>query len=515
MCTLRSAVPRLVLAAALALPGTAAAKTPWVLSDEGRRALAAVSADALRGHLSFLASDALGGRVNGSPGLDVSAEYVASRMRAAGLEPLGDDGYFQTAPAVVAVPSAAGFRFSVSTPEGAVEIPPEEFQMTTVEAVSVADTEMVKVSPGQPPDVDAIAGRVVLTELEEIPPGPGRREAYSARQRWTRELLAARPALVVALARGVAAPTGYFDAPTLIEPASATRPPGRVVTTPSADLARLYAALPTARPVGRLTLSVAEPRRQPTSLRNVAGLLRGSDPALSGTYVLVTAHYDGTGPRPGATGPDRIWNGANDDGSGTSTVVELAAALARLRPRPRRSIVFLTFFGEEKGLLGSAYYAAHPLVPLEKTVADVNLEHLGRTDSLEGHDKAGTASLTGYDFSDLPRVFEAAGRETGVEVYEDARRSAPFFAASDNYPLAAAGVVAHTVCVVFEDFADYHGAGDEWTKIDFPNLERTARMVGAAVLMLADAVEEPRWREGAADAAPYREAWQRRRGGGT
>jgi hypothetical protein len=514
MRTLRSAVPRLLLAAACAALGAAAAKAPWVLSDEGRRALEAVSADALRGHLSFLASDALGGRVNGSPGLDIAAEYVASRMRAAGLEPLGDDGYFQTAPAVVAVPSASGFRFSVSTPEGAVEIPPEEFQMTTVEPVSVADTEMVKVPPGGSPDLEAIAGRVALTEIEEIPPGPGRREAYTARQRWMRELLAARPALVVAVARGLAAPTGYFDAPTLIEPPSATRPPGRVVTTSSAALARIYAALPGARPVGRLTLSVAEPRRQPTSLRNVAGLLRGSDPALSGTYVLVSAHYDGTGPRPGATGPDRIWNGANDDGSGTSTVVELAAALARLRLRPRRSIVFLTFFGEEKGLLGSAYYAAHPLLPLEKTVANVNLEHLGRTDSLE-RNKAGTASLTGYDYSDLPAIFEAAGRATGIEVYKDARRSGPFFAGSDNYSLANAGVVAHTVCVVFEDFADYHGAGDEWPKIDFANMERTARLVGAAVLMIADAGTEPRWRPEVEEAAPYRAAWERLHGAGS
>lgn len=514
MRTLRSSVPRLVIAAALAALGTAAAKAPWVLSDEGRRALDSVTADALRGHLSFLASDALGGRVNGSPGLDISAEYVASRMRAAGLEPLGDDGYFQTAPAVVAVASASGFRFSVSTPDGVVEIPPEEFQMTTVEPVSVVDAEMVKVPPGQSLDTDVIAGRVALTEIEEIPPGPGRREAYTARQRWMRELLAAQPALVVAVARGLAAPTGYFDAPTLIEPRSSTRPPGRVVTTSSADLGRLYAALPASRPAGRLTLNVAEPRRQPASLRNVAGLLRGSDPALSGTYVLVSAHYDGTGPRPGATGPDRIWNGANDDGSGTSTVVELAAALARLNPRPRRSIVFLTFFGEEKGLLGSAYYAAHPLVPLEKTVADVNLEHLGRTDSLE-RSKAGTASLTGYDYSDLPAIFEAAGRAAGIEVYKDARRSGPFFAGSDNYSLANAGVVAHTVCVVFEDFADYHGAGDEWPKIDFANMERTARMVGGAVLMIADATAEPRWRPDVEEAAPYRAAWERLHGGGS
>jgi|EndMetStandDraft_5_1072996.scaffolds.fasta_scaffold00213_23 hypothetical protein len=507
-------VPRLATLVAAAVVAMGAGGGPWHLSTEGRRALDAVAADSLRGHLSFLAADALGGRVNGTPGLDIAAEYVAAQFRRAGLEPIGDDGYFQTAPAVVALPTASGFRFTVSTPDGVVEIAPEEFQMTTVEAVSVVDTEIVKVPPGQPADLDAIAGRVVLTEIEEIPPGPGRREAYVARQTSMRALLAARPALVVAVTRGLAGPTGYFDAPTLIEPRSSARPPGRLVTTSSADLARLYAALPALQPVGRLTLNVAEPRRQPTSLRNVAGLLRGSDAALSGAYVLVSAHYDGTGPRPGAGGPDRVWNGANDDGSGTSTVVELAVALARMHPRPRRSIVFLAFFGEERGLLGSAYYAAHPLVPLEKTVADVNLEHLGRTDSLE-RNKAGTASLTGYDYSDLPAAFEAAGRATGIEVYKDAQRSGPFFAGSDNYSLANAGVVAHTVCVLFEDFADYHGAGDEWTKIDFANMERTARMVGAAAVMIADAAVEPRWRAGVEEAAPYREAWERLHGGGS
>src|SRR4051812_34187300 len=94
----RSAVPPLAAAIFAALAGAGAAPSPWPLSDEGRRALELVTADSMRGHLSFLASDALGGRVNGSPGLDIAAEYVAAQMRRAGLEPIGDDGYFQTAP---------------------------------------------------------------------------------------------------------------------------------------------------------------------------------------------------------------------------------------------------------------------------------------------------------------------------------------------------------------------------------------------------------------------------------
>ena len=512
MRKLKSSVPRLAALVVAAAVGTGASAGPWRLSPEGRRALDGMAAASLRGHLSFLASDALGGRVNGSPGLDIAAEYVAAQFRRAGLEEIGDDGYFQTAPGMLATPRAEGFQFSVSTPGAAVEIPPEAFRMTTVEPVTLDAVELVKMPPGGMEGIDGIEGRAVLTEVEETPSGPDRREPRLARQRWIRELGAARPALIVVIDRRLPSPTGYFDEPVLVEPSSPRPAPGRVVVTSSSDLARLYAALPVGSAAARLTLHVPEPRRQTTALRNVAGLLRGSDPSLAGTYVLVTAHYDGTGPRPGDTGPDRVWNGANDDGSGTVTLIELASALARLQPRPRRSILLVAFFGEEKGLLGSTYYAGHPLVPLEKTVADVNIEHLGRTDRTE-RNKAGTASLTGFDFSDLPRVFEAAGRATGIEVYKDPRRSDAFFAASDNYPLAAAGVVAHTVCVVFEDFADYHGSGDEWPKIDFPNLERTARMVGAAVLMIADASEEPRWRPGADEAAPYREAWQRRHGG--
>ena len=507
----RSTVRRLTLVALAASIGVGAAASPWRLSDDGRRALDLITADSMRGHLSFLASDALGGRVNGTPGLDIAAEYVAAQMRRAGLEPIGDDGYFQTAPGAVAIPTREGFRFAVSAAEATVEVTADAFQMTTVDAVSLDAVELVKVPAAEREGLDAASGRAVLTELPEIPAGPARAEALTARQRWMRDLRAARPALVVVLDPRLPSPTRYFREPVLIDPPS-RRSADRVVVTASPELARMYAALPAGRPSGRLDLHLAEPQRQQVPLRNVAGLLRGSDPALAGTYVLVTAHYDGTGPRPGDTGPDRIWNGANDDGSGTTALLELASAFARLRPRPRRSIVLVAFFGEEKGLLGSTYYAAHPLVPLANTVAAVSLEHLGRTDSVE-RSKAGTASLTGYDFSDVPLVFEAAGRATGIDVYKDERRSTAFFDLSDNAPLAAAGVIAHTVCVVFEDFADYHGAGDEWPKIDFANMERTVRMVGAAVLMMADSAQEPRWRPEVPEARPYRETWQRLRGG--
>ena len=274
-------------------------------------------------------------------------------------------------------------------------------------------------------------------------------------------------------------------------------------------VARLFDSLPAGpAPVegpgrARVTAHLDPPGRQPARLRNVVGLLRGSDPALKETYVMVTAHYDHVGVR-GPAGTDRIYNGANDDGSGTVSVIELAAALATLKERPRRSLLFVTFFGEEKGLLGSRHYGRHPVVPIERTVADVNLEQVGRTDSTEGPQVA-TASLTGFGFSDVSTVFAAAGQAEGVRVYKHPTHSDAYFGASDNQALADLGVPAHTLCVAFQ-YPDYHGPADHWEKVDYANMARVDRMVGRALLTIADDPAEPRWDESNPKAAKYLKA---------
>lgn len=228
-------------------------------------------------------------------------------------------------------------------------------------------------------------------------------------------------------------------------------------------------------------------------VRNVAGILRGSDSVLRQTYVMVTAHYDHLGV--GVTGEDKIYNGANDDGSGTVSVIEIASALAALEPRPKRSILFVTFFGEEIGLVGSRYYGRHPLElePLVNTVADLNLEQVGRTDDSEGP-QVGTATVTGFDFSGLTGVLMDAGRLTGVKVYKNEQNSDPYFAFSDNKALADVGVPAHTLGVAF-DFPDYHGVGDEWPKIDYQNMAKVDRMVAVGLLHLASEAAPPTWND--------------------
>jgi Zn-dependent M28 family amino/carboxypeptidase len=203
---------------------------------------------------------------------------------------------------------------------------------------------------------------------------------------------------------------------------------------------------------------------------------------------------------------DHIYNGANDDGSGTVSVIEIARALAKLNPHPKRSIVFMTFFGEERGELGSAYYGKHPIFPIAKTVADVNLEQVGRTDSTVGSN-VNTASLTGFDYSDVTKFFEDAGRETGIKVYKDPEASDAYFTRSDNDALAQQGVPAHSLTVAF-DYPDYHGLGDEWQKIDYDNMARVDKMIALGLLNIANSLEAPRWNAANPKTLPFRNAQQ-------
>ncbi|MBO0797400.1 MAG: M20/M25/M40 family metallo-hydrolase [Blastocatellia bacterium] len=239
--------------------------------------------------------------------------------------------------------------------------------------------------------------------------------------------------------------------------------------------------------------------------KNVIGLLRGSDPVLRDTYVIISAHYDHLGIGEPVNG-DSIYNGANDDGSGTVSVVEIASALASMKPKPKRSIVFIAWSGEEQGLDGSRYYGNHPVFPLEKTVAMVNLELVGRTDSLEGK-QINSASMTGFDFTDMGRIFRAAGRQTGIRVYKDEKNSDPFFSRSDNQALADAGVPAHTLCVAFE-YADYHQPSDQWEKIDYENMARVDRMIALALINIANSRVAPKWNAANPLTEKYVKAWK-------
>jgi Zn-dependent M28 family amino/carboxypeptidase len=233
---------------------------------------------------------------------------------------------------------------------------------------------------------------------------------------------------------------------------------------------------------------------QMAAAKNVVGLLRGSDPRLRDTCVVLSAHYDHLGANGG-----QIYNGANDDGSGTVSVIEIASALATLSPRPKRTIVFAAFFGEEIGERGSKYFARHPVCPA--TVADLNLEQLGRTDSNQGP-RIASAALTGFDFTDIARTMQEAGDATGIRIYNDPKYGDAFFRQSDNASFADVGIPSTTLAVTFI-FPDYHRPGDKWPKIDFANMAKVDRAVALGLILLANAAEPPHWNTANPKAARY------------
>jgi len=489
------------------------------------QALDRISSDSLRGHLSFLASDLLEGRESPSKGLDLAAEYIAAQFRRAGLEPVGDDGYFQTARWDLAVPDASSFRMEVfAAPDAVFRVDPGQTSLARVGAIDLPPAGVFKADFRAANDInpEQVAGKVVLVEVPNVRKlaGPSRRSVSAAVTAFRAKLTTAKAAWIVNISREIDDAVGLEDR--LLEPVNPEASEHLVdlggtdangsdvgaITIHDPRFATLFDSLLLGpSPMTTVALHLGEPARRPVKLRNVVGLLRGSDPTLNDTAVMVTAHYDHIGVRGPTNAPDRIYNGANDDGSGTVSVVEIASALGSLKPadRPRRSVLFTTFFGEEHGLLGSRYYGRHPIIPVGKTVADLNLEQVGRTDSNEGP-QVNTASLTGFGFSEVSNILVKAGEAEGIKVFKHPQNSDAYFGASDNQALADLGVPAHTLCVAYQ-YADYHGAADHWDKVDYPNMAKVDRGVARALLIIANDSLEPRWDEANPKAAKYREAW--------
>jgi peptidase M28-like protein/peptidase M49-like protein len=277
--------------------------------------------------------------------------------------------------------------------------------------------------------------------------------------------------------------SGYFQrVPVAMVTQSRTLGNGTVVTRSRPALFPGFAALDTVP---------AERRRTAV---NVVGMLRGSDPGLRDSVILVDAHYDHLGIGPAVNG-DSIYNGADDDASGVVAVLEIAKVLAA-GPAPKRTVIFLASTGEEVGLLGTRWYIRHPVVPLDHMTANLEIEMIGRPDSLAGG--PGRAWLTGFERSTMGSMFAAAGLPIGP----DRRPDEQFFMRSDNIAFAQAGIPAHTLSS-FNLHADYHRPSDEVSRIDFAHMTAVIRAAAAATRMLADG-PAPRWNPGGRPLEPQR-----------
>ena len=245
-------------------------------------------------------------------------------------------------------------------------------------------------------------------------------------------------------------------------------------------------------PAARATLNL-KIRREEKITENVIAVLPGSDSLLKNEYIFFTAHYDHIG-RNTVTG--EIYNGADDDGSGTCAVMEEAHAFAFMKERPKRSLVFMTVAGEEKGLLGSLYYTEHPIIPLEQTVADLNTDMIGRLDPEHEtlHDTS-YVYVIGADklSSELDSISKCANDES-VRLhldytYNDESNPQQFYRRSDHYNFAKKKI---PIIFYFDgEHPDYHKPSDKVEKIDFPLFAKRTRLVFYTGWKVANAANRP------------------------
>ena len=485
------------------LPGLAVAQR----QQSSASGAASITTADVRRRINIIADDSMLGRATPSPQLDAVAAYVAGEFRRFGLKPGGDSGtYLQHYPLEVLRfdPESAAIQIAGPAPgtwrSGQdVLLVDGQPPAGTVTASAVVVTGSAQTSDTL--DSSAVTGKVVFLAY-----GPGVNAVAS-------KVLPLRPLAVILVA-------GFPDSIWQTLPghkvSERVRNPseGGGVTTPAVFVVRSATAGAlfsqggvnpdslrawgdrslSAHPLAgvSLRLDVHEQLLQHASAPNTIGILEGSDPVLKKEYVLFTAHMDHIGtPAAGegcvASGADSICNGADDDGSGTVAVIELAQAFASARGRPKRSLVFMTVSGEERGLWGSAYFADHPTVPLADVVADLNSDMVGRNSK-------DTVAVIGREHSNLGTTLDsvaAAHRELNIKPVGDLWPQEGLYFRSDHYNFARKGVPILFFTTGLHP--DYHKVSDSADKIDAEKEARFARLVYHLGLAVANASQRPQW----------------------
>jgi len=239
-------------------------------------------------------------------------------------------------------------------------------------------------------------------------------------------------------------------------------------------------------------------------LRNVMGFIPGTDPVLQQQYIVLSAHYDHLGttrhPRMVEGKLDSIYNGARDNASGTTAVIDAGRYFAKYPPR--RSILFICYTAEEEGLIGSQWYADHPVFPLKQIVYNLNIDNAS-------YDDTSLVTLVGLHRTSEDSAIISACRTYGLHVNNDPTGGSLFFE-SDNAPLATHGIPAPTYSMGMQAmdstiFNRYHQLSDETGNMDFSYVVKWIRAYILAAQFIADEPAQPRWTPG----DPYEKAWMK------
>jgi len=459
-----------------------------------------ITADDAKRHLSILASDEFEGRETGKPGADKAANYIAGEFKKLGLQAPVNGSYFLDVPLVE---NSTKVAFSVN---GQALTNGQDFfgGRGAVADKTVAAAEVVFIGYGTDAEIGStdLAGKVLLWINEDKPEaGKAANTSYrmsTARTAILKNLQSKNPALILAVNADVTnllkRMGGSIMAARLTIKADAAKPAATQVALlniapATADMVikssgKTYDAL-RAEAVqtikSDIKASIATATKDVKAV-DVLGYLPGTD--LKDEVLVFSAHYDHLGLNP--KGPDKVYNGADDDGSGTTGILEIARAFAKAKKDghgPRRSILFLGNVGEEKGLLGSEYYTDHPVFPLANTITDLNIDMIGRV----GFDYIGKADSGNYVYTigsamlskELHQINEDANNKyVHIEQdykYDDLNDPNRFYYRSDHYNFAKHGV---PIIFYFNGVhADYHQVSDEVSKINFPLLAKRAQLV--------------------------------------
>jgi hypothetical protein len=506
--------------------GTAQLQSP-------RSGLASIRGDELREKVSYLASKELKGRGNGSPELRLAAEYIADVFRRNGVKPAGDSGtYFQNF-RMFTSRLGAGNSFRVDAAdytmgtdfvphylslakraEGPVVfvgygLSAPQLQFDELSGVNLRGKIVVAIDlTPRADDFTSRFNRVDLSDAASI-----QTKARNAAQAGAVGLVVIQNPRIrnIPIPESLAvfrpdyprkdAPMGNIQDPgnPTIPVILISEPAGRRLVPSLRDIQRRIdeSLQPQSVDLGKRAVLAVNVQRVPFATQNVVGLIEGRDPRLRREAVIVGAHYDHDGEYNG-----QIWPGADDNASGTAGVLELAEAFGNGRMSPSRSILLCAFSGEEKGEIGSQHYTDNAVVPLDLTVAMLQMDMIGRNEEhpanrqlmLERETSAQNANalnVIGTLFSaDLRRTMESANVQVGLDLkfrYDDTPED--LLRRSDQWPFLQKGIPS--LFIHTGEHPDYHQPTDTPDKINYPKMEKVVKLMFVALEALANAPGRP------------------------
>lgn len=526
----------LVLLVTFVFRSVAAAQAPAVKLTAAEKKLAeGITAKQLSDYLYFVASDEMEGRDTPSRGLDTTAKFIGMNLSKWGFKPAGDNGtFFQKLAIRTEVTDPASntlkigsqsyaflddfFRFAGDTTATAPMVFARDGWMVKAKGidaysgVDVKDKIVVLYGAGfpransitNPPagvtdaDLKGVKGTDWADPLTYAQNGGAKGVIVIA----SPQIAGAWGSIKGFFSRGNAypeklrdTPAGTVDMPVMLVSAKVG---DAMLAGESGDRSST-----TSFQLNKTAEMRAAGRAEVKWTQNVVALWEGSDPVLKNEMVAVGAHYDHVGINPNAPGSDKIFNGADDDGSGTVAVLSMAEALASGNARPKRSILFVWHCGEEKGLWGSEYFNKFPTVDIKQVTAQLNVDMIGRSrkpDDTNKKNKELSAENEIYLIGSevMSSTLAAITKETNsayLNLKYDYRYDAPndpnrFFFRSDHFNYAVNGI---PIAFWFDgEHEDYHQPGDHADKIDYAKMEKVARTIFLTLWELAELKERPK-----------------------